>query len=97
MNSNVQEMTDAILNDDSLVSRLKNSENSQEVSELLAEKGVIISPEKIDEFIEHQLFDGELSETDLENVAGGSFKLRYLNPFYWVGRLIAAAATSDMC
>ena len=40
---------------------------------------------------------GELTENDLENVAGGGFKLRYLNPFYWVGRLLAYAVTKDMC
>ena len=39
---------------------------------------------------------GELSEEDLEKVAGGGFKLRYINPFYWVGRLIAYAVTKDM-
>ena len=78
------------------MSRLEKAESSRDVSALLAEKGVEIRPETVDEFMKQPFDSGELSENDLENVAGG-FKLRYLNPFYWVGRLLAYAATKDMC
>lgn len=100
MEKNVQELTNEILQDQDLVSRLETAESSQEVSELLAEKGVQITAEQIDTFMAEELngaeMEGELDEAALENVAGG-FKLRYLNPFYWVGRLLAAAVTKDMC
>ena len=96
MSTNIQEITNAVINDENLMSRLEKAENSQEVSVLLAEKGVDISPETIDEFMKQPFESGELTENDLENVAGG-FKLRYLNPFYWVGRLLAYAVTKDMC
>ena len=98
MSTNVKELTDSILHDKDLVARLENAESAEELSALLAEKGVEISPEKIDEVMaELPVQEGELSESDLEAVAGGKFKWRYLNPFYWVGRLLAAATTKDMC
>ena len=97
MNADYQEITNEVLNDKDLMARLEKAESSQEVSQILAEKGVNIAPEAIDEFMKQPLDAGELTEDDLEKVAGGSFKLRYLNPFYWVGRLIAWAVTNDMC
>ena len=95
MNQNVQELTKELLNDKDLVAKLENAENAQEVSELLAGKGVEISAEQIEAVMAKD--QGELSEENLENVAGGAFKFRYLNPFYWLGRLLAAATTSGMC
>ena len=49
----------------------------------------------VDKFMIQQLGDGELNEDQLEAVAGGAFKLRYLNPLYWVGRLIATFIPFD--
>ena len=95
MAKNVQELTKELLNDKELVAKLENAENAQEVSELLAGKGVEISAEQIEAVMAKD--QGELSEENLENVAGGAFKFRYLNPFYWLGRLLAAATTSGMC
>lgn len=95
MSIDIQETTNAVLKDEELMHRLENAKDSKEVSELLAEKGIAISAEKIDEFMNQQLELGELSEEDLEKVAGGGFKLRYINPFYWVGRLVAWAVTKD--
>ena len=40
MSSNVQEITNSVLNDGDLMSRLEKSESSQDVSDLLAEKGI---------------------------------------------------------
>lgn len=98
MASNIQELTNKVVNDQELMTRLGNANSAQEVSDLLKEKGINISAESIDEFSIHHLDTGELSVDDLENVAGGgSFKLRYLNPIYWVGRLIAAVTTKDLC
>ncbi len=96
MAANVQELTSEIMNDKELMTKLENAGNAQEISELLAGKGVKISAEQIDEFMARELNSGELSEEEMENVAGG-FKLRYLNPFYWLGRLLAKAVTDDMC
>ena len=95
MAKNVQELTKELLNDKELVAKLENAENAQEVSELLAGKGVEISAEQIEAVMAKD--QGELSEENLENVAGGAFKFRYLNPFYWLGRLLAAVTTSGMC
>ena len=95
MAKNVQELTKELLNDKDLVAKLENAESAQEVSELLAGKGVEISAEQIEAVMAKD--QGELSEENLENVAGGAFKFRYLNPFYWLGRLLAAATTSGMC
>ena len=95
MNQNVQELTKELLNDKDLVAKLENAESAQEVSELLAGKGVEISAEQIEAVMAKD--QGELSEENLENVAGGAFKFRYLNPFYWLGRLLAAVTTSGMC
>ena len=95
MAKNVQELTKELLNDKELVAKLENAESAQEVSELLAGKGVEISAEQIEAVMAKD--QGELSEENLENVAGGAFKFRYLNPFYWLGRLLAAATTSGMC
>lgn len=95
MSTNIQEITDAIINDENMMSRLEKAESAQEVSELLAEKGVSIAPEAIDEFMKQSCDSGELTEDDLENIAGGGFKFRYLNPAYWLGRLIGAAITKS--
>ena len=95
MAKNVQELTKELLNDKDQVAKLENAESAQEVSELLAGKGVEISAEQIEAVMAKD--QGELSEENLENVAGGAFKFRYLNPFYWLGRLLAAATTSGMC
>ena len=46
MNTNIQEITNAVINDENLMSRLEKVESSQEVSELLAEKGVDIRPRR---------------------------------------------------
>jgi len=98
MNTNVRDLTNTVVSDEDLMFRLENAESSQEVSDLLAEKGIKITPEAIDEFMNQEVFSKEeLSEEDLERIAGGKFKLRYLNPVYWVGRLLAAAVTKDMC
>ena len=97
MAKNVQELTKELLNDKDLVAKLENAESAQEVSELLAGKGVEISAEQIEAFMAKEQGEGELSEENLENVAGGAFKFRYLNPFYWLGRLLAAVTTSGMC
>lgn len=94
---NVQELTNEILNDKEFMSRLENAGSAQEVSELLADKGVKISAEQVDEFMLNEIGFGELSEEQMESVAGGKFKWRYLNPLYWLGRLLAAAVTNDMC
>ena len=95
MSTSNQEITNAIINDENLMSRLEKAESSQEVSELLAEKGISIDPETIDEFMNQSFDSGKLTENDLENVAGGGFKFRYLNPGYWIGRLLAAVLTKD--
>ncbi len=97
MDTNIQKVTNDLLSDAELMSKIERAETSNEVSELLAEKGVDISAETIDAFMRERSELGELSENELENVAGGKFKLRYLNPVYWVGRLIAYAVTKDMC
>ena len=96
MAMDVQKLTEYVLNDEELMSNLENANSAQEVSALLAGKGININAETIDAFMTQLLSNGELNEEDLENVAGG-FKLRYLNPFYWVGRLLAYAVTKDMC
>ncbi len=96
MAANIQELTNAVTSDSDLMARLEKAQNAQEVSDLLAEKGITVSADVIDEFMDQQQGAGELSEEDLEKVAGGGFKLRYINPFYWVGRLIAYAVTKDM-
>ena len=96
MTANVQELTNSVIKDEELMARLEKAQNAQEVSDLLAEKGIQVSPEVIDEFMDQQSGAEGLSDEDLEKVAGGGFKLRYLNPFYWVGRLIAYAVTKDM-
>ena len=97
MDTNIQKVTNDLLSDAELMSKIERAETSNEVSELLAEKGVDISAETIDAFMRERSELGELSENELENVAGGKFKLRYLNPVYWVGRLLAYAVTKDMC
>lgn len=97
MDKKTNEMLEAILNDTSVMARLENASDSQEVSAILAEKGFTIEASQIDEFMAHHLGEGELNENELDAVAGGAFKLRYLNPFYWVGRLIGWAASKDLC
>ena len=72
MNADIQAMTDSVLNDKDLMTRLENCGSSQEVSELLAEKGIEISAEKVDEFMMQQLGSEELNEEALEKVSGGS-------------------------
>lgn len=94
--TDIEKLTNEITNDKELMEKLGNAKDSHEVSMLLAEKGVNLSAEQIDEFMSQQDGSGELSPDELENVAGG-FKLRYINPFYWVGRLIAWGVTKDMC
>ena len=97
MDTNIQKVTNDLLSDAELMSKIERAETSNEVSELLAEKGVDINAETIDAFMRERSELGELSENELENVAGGKFKLRYLNPVYWIGRLLAYAVTKDMC
>ena len=45
----------------------------------------------------HRLGESELNENDLGAVAGGAFKLRYLNSVYWVGRLFDWVASKNLC
>ena len=98
MENKAQVMTNTVISDSDVMARLANVADAQEVSEILAEKGINISAEAIDEFMIQQIGEGELNENQLETVAGGGgFKLRYLNPFYWVGRLLAWAVSKDMC
>ena len=77
MNANVQDLTNTVLEDKELVSMLEQSADANEVSELLAKKGIKIEAKTIDAFMEQQVGQGELSESELENVAGGKFKLSY--------------------
>ena len=97
MDKKTQELHDAIVNDNDVMARLQAAADSQEVSEILAEKGFHIEPSKIDEFMNQLVGEGELSEDQLDAVAGGGFKLRYLNPIYWVGRLFGWAASQNLC
>lgn len=97
MENKAQVMTNTVISDSAVMARLENAADAQEVSKILAEKGINISAEAIDEFMAQQLGEGELDENQLEAVAGGGFKLRYLNPIYWVGRLFGWAVTKDMC
>ena len=97
MKNDINELTNEVLNDKELLSKIEKAENAQEVSELLAEKGIVISAETIDEFMDQQIDSRELDEVELANVSGGGFKLRYVNPLYWVGRLIAYGTTRNMC
>lgn len=97
MDKKTKELFDALVDDGSIMVRLENAANSQEVSDILAEAGFNIDASKIDAFMDQLLGEGELDENQLDMVAGGGFKLRYLNPVYWVGRLLAWAATKDIC
>lgn len=97
MNKKTNEILEAIMNDSDVMARLENAADSQEVATILAEKGFNIEASQIDEFMAQQLGEGELNENDLDAVAGGAFKLRYLNPVYWVGRLFGWAASKNLC
>lgn len=97
MENKAQVLTDAVVSDSTVMARLENAADSKEVSEILAEKGINISAEAVDEFMAQQLGEGELNENQLETVAGGAFKIKYLNPIYWVGRLLGWAVTKNMC
>lgn len=97
MDKKTKELFDALVDDGSIMVRLENAANSQEVSDILAEAGFNIDASKIDAFMDQLLGEGELDENQLDMVAGGGFKLRYLNPVYWVGRLLAWAVTKDIC
>lgn len=97
MDKKTNEILEAILKDSSVMARLENAADAQEVSAILAEKGFNIEASYIDEFMAQQLGEGELNENDLDAVAGGAFKLRYLNPVYWVGRLFGWAASKNLC
>lgn len=91
------EILEAIMNDSSVMARLENAADSQEVASILTEKGFNIDASQIDEFMAQQFGEGELNENDLDAVAGGAFKFRYLNPVYWVGRLFGWAASKNLC
>ena len=73
MDKKTQELHDAIVNDNDVMARLQAAADSQEVSEILAEKGFHIEPSKIDEFMNQLVGEGELSEDQLDAVAGGGF------------------------
>lgn len=96
MSADINEKAKTVLDDKDLMAKLEKAESAQEVSDLLATKDVVIDAATINEFMENQIELGELNEDDLDKVAGG-FKLRYVNPFYWVGRLMAWAVTKDAC
>ena len=66
MAANIQELTNAVTSDSDLMARLEKAQNAQEVSDLLAEKGITVSADVIDEFMDQQQGAGELSEEDLE-------------------------------
>lgn len=70
------EKMNELFQDETFVEKLLNKETDVEVKELLAENGVEISLEEISAIkktVEARLEnDSELSEDDLENVAGGS-------------------------
>ena len=95
---NKQEMIEkvqALMQDEQFKEKLSQAEDLEAMAALFRNEGFEITGEDLKAAVEQQ--DGELSEENLENVAGGAFKFRYLNPFYWLGRLLAAATTSGMC
>jgi len=62
--------------------KAEKCENVDSIIALFAENGVVVTKEELEECTSI-----ELSEDDLANVAGGVWH-DYINPGYWLGRLL---------
>ena len=70
--------------------KLAEAGSLEETVKLFAAEGVNITAKDLEKAAELASAEGELDETMLDNVAGGGF-LKYLNPFYWLGRAIGSS------
>ena len=71
--SHMQEKLNALLEDEAFLNKMLNAENPEQVSALFAENGITMSAKEV-EILRSRLENadgGELSEDQLENVAGG--------------------------
>ena len=69
----MQEKLNALLEDEAFLNKMLNAENPEQVSALFAENGITMSAKEV-EILRSRLENadgGELSEDQLENVAGG--------------------------
>ena len=69
----MQEKLNAFLEDEAFLNKMLNAENPEQVSALFAENGITMSAKEV-EILRSRLENadgGELSEDQLENVAGG--------------------------
>ena len=69
----MQEKLNALFEDEAFLNKMLNAENPEQVSALFAENGITMSAKEV-EILRSRLENadgGELSEDQLENVAGG--------------------------
>ena len=82
----MEEKLEKLLEDPSFQDAVSKAASAEEVSALLAQHGIQIAPEELHEIITKMESESELSEDELDDVAGGSYRiLRML--FYRLGQL----------
>jgi hypothetical protein len=71
----IQEKIETLCRDESFAEKFKKCETAQEISDLFASEGVIVSADEIDTAYDAINAEGEVefSEDELDNVAGGIF------------------------
>ena len=67
-----------LLKDPSFVEKLRGVQSIADIQRLFAEEGVTVTPEELMQLALPEAEGDELSETDLENVSGGSSVLSWL-------------------
>ena len=70
---------DELMNNEKLKERLANAETKEQILEILREQGILLREEELESLMAEPA-EGELEETALENVSGGSF-LSWLGDF----------------
>lgn len=74
-----------VINNETFKAKIESASDLTEVVNILAEYGIETTVEELTEAMPK----GEMSEADLDTVAGGIVRL---NPFYWISKWIVGAA-----
>ena len=65
---NEKELLEQLKNDPAFIEEIRNAEGAEEIAKLFMAKGIEVTAAQIESLFQE---DGELSEDDLDNVAGG--------------------------
>ena len=94
MNNNISEQIKTLFENEAFVEKFTNAEDLSEIKQLFADNGVEMSDDEVKQFVEAVLSlaekgVGEMSEDQLDNVAGGFVG--------WVVLGVAAGVVGGTC